>query len=63
MMKFIIKNEITNLFSVYQDLNIEFIDDDDFNIFMMRDGLVLLIEHLRRELKSRFGLNNFGLIL
>ena len=25
------KNEITNLFSVYQDLNIEFIADDKFN--------------------------------
>ena len=25
------KNEITNLFSVYQDLNIEFIEDDEFN--------------------------------
>ena len=26
------KEEITNLFSVYQDLNIEFVDDDDLNI-------------------------------
>ena len=25
------KNEITNLFSLYQDLNIEFIDDESFN--------------------------------
>ena len=25
------KNEITNLFSVYQDLNIEFIQDEQFN--------------------------------
>ena len=25
------KDEITNLFSVYQDLNIEYIEDDNFN--------------------------------
>ena len=26
------KDEITNLFSVYQDLNIEFIEDNDFEL-------------------------------
>ena len=25
------KNEITNLFSIYQDLNIEFVQDNNFN--------------------------------
>ena len=35
------KDEITNLFSVYQDLNIEFIQDRNLIIIMMKDGLVL----------------------
>ena len=26
------KDEITNLFSVYQDLNIEFVEDENFNL-------------------------------
>ena len=38
------KDEITNLFSVYQDLNIEFVEDKNFNYNMMKDGLVQLIE-------------------
>ena len=33
------KDEITNLFSVYQDLNIEFIQDEFFDYIMMKDGL------------------------
>jgi two-component system osmolarity sensor histidine kinase EnvZ len=49
------KNEITNLFSVYQDLNIEFIKDENLIIIMMKDGLAQLDRTLRRELKSRFG--------
>ena len=34
------KDEITNLFSVYQDLNIEFIEMIILILFMMKDGLV-----------------------
>ena len=37
------KDEITNLFSVYQDLNIEFVDDKNLLMIMMKDGLVQLI--------------------
>ena len=38
------KDEITNLFSVYQDLNIEFVEMKILIIIMMKDGLVQLIE-------------------
>ena len=38
------KDEITNLFSIYQDLNIEFVEDKILIINLMKDGLVLLIE-------------------
>ena len=34
------KDEITDLFSVYQDLNIEFTDDNDFSYEHSEDGLV-----------------------
>jgi two-component system osmolarity sensor histidine kinase EnvZ len=39
------KEEITNLFSVYQDLNIEFMKMIILIMNMMKDGLVLLTEH------------------
>ena len=38
------KEEITKLFSVYQDLNIEFVEDENLIMIMMKDGLVQLIE-------------------
>ncbi len=48
------KNEITNLFSVYQDLNIEFIQDQNFNFIYDERWFSPTDRTLRRELKSRF---------
>ena len=53
------KNEITNLFSIYQDLNIEFIQDEKF-IFDFDERWFSPIDRtLRRELKSIFGNDEF----
>ena len=53
------KKEITNLFSLYQNLNIEFIEDDKF-IYKYDERWFSPIDRtLRRELKSRFGSGNF----
>ena len=49
------KKEITNLFSVYQDLNIELIKDEKFNYIYDERWFSPLDRTLRRELKSRFG--------
>ena len=49
------KNEITNLFSVYQDLNIDFIEDNNFNFKYDERWFSPIDRTLRRELKSRFG--------
>ena len=49
------KNEITNLFSVYQDLNIEFVEDNEFNYNYDERWFSPIDRTLRRELKSRFG--------
>ena len=48
------KEEITNLFSVYQDLNIEFIQDEKFKYIYDERWFSPLDRTLRRELKSRF---------
>ena len=48
------KDEITNLFSVYQDLNIEFIEDNEFNFKNDERWFSPIDRTLRRELKSRF---------
>ena len=53
------KKEITNLFSVYQDLNIEFIKDENFNYSYNERGFSPIDRTLRRELKSKFGLEKF----
>ena len=53
------KDEITNLFSVYQDLNIEFVDDDSFKYMYDERWFSPIDRTLRRELKSRFDTNNF----
>ena len=53
------KNEITNLFSVYQDLNIEFIQDEKFNYRYDERWFSPIDRTLRRELKSRFGSEEF----
>jgi two-component system, OmpR family, osmolarity sensor histidine kinase EnvZ len=49
------KDEITNLFSVYQDLNIEFIQNEKFNYIYDERWFSPVDRTLRRELKSRFG--------
>ena len=49
------KNEITNLFSLYQDLNIEFIKEKDFSYEYDERWFSPIDRTLRRELKSNFG--------
>ena len=53
------KDEITNLFSVYQDLNIEFIKDENFNYNYDERWFSPLDRTLRRELKSRFSSDKY----
>jgi two-component system osmolarity sensor histidine kinase EnvZ len=53
------KEEITNLFSIYQDLNIEFIEDDEFNFNYEERWFSPIDRTLRRELKSRFETQEF----
>ena len=53
------QNEITNLFSVYLDLNIEFIDDKNFEYSYNERWFSPIDRTLRRELKSRFGSEAF----
>mgnify|MGYP001163865307 CR=1 FL=1 len=53
------KDEITNLFSVYQDLNIEFINDENFVYEYNERWFSPIDRTLRRELKSIFGFQNF----
>ena len=53
------KDEITNIFSVYQNLNIEFIKDEEFNYEYDERWFSPIDRTLRRELKSRFGTKSF----
>ncbi len=53
------KEEITNLFSVYQDLNFEFIEDNNFSIIENKRWFSPVDRTLRRELKSRFAKDKF----
>ena len=53
------KEEITNLFSVYQDLNIEFIGDQNFDYNYNERWFSPIDRTLRRELKSKFELEKF----
>ena len=53
------KEEITNLFSVYQDLNIEVIDDENFQFNYEERWFSPIDRSLRRELKSKFDSNEF----
>ena len=53
------KNEITSLFSVYQDLNIEFIKNNKFDYSYDERWFSPIDRTLRRELKSRFGLGMY----
>ena len=53
------KEEITNIFSIYQDLNIEYVEDEQF-IYEYEERWFSPIDRtLRRELKSRFETKNF----
>ena len=53
------KDEITNTFSVYQDLNIEYKIESDFNFEYVERWFSPIDRTLRRELKSRFGAEKF----
>ncbi len=53
------KEEITNLFSVYQDLNIIFVNDEKFDYSYDERWFSPIDRTLRRELKSRFSSNEF----
>ena len=53
------KNEIINIFSLYQDLNIEFIEDKEFNFNYDERWFSPIDRTLRRELKSKFGSDLF----
>ena len=53
------KDEITNLYSLYQDLNIEFIKEQEFDFIYDERWFSPLDRTLRRELKSRFSNNKF----
>ncbi len=53
------KDEITNLFSVYQDLNIEFIEDNNFEFIFDERWFSPIDRTLRRELKSKFNDNQY----
>ena len=53
------KEEITNLFSLYQDLNIEFVKDENFKYNYDERWFSPIDRTLRRELKLRFGSNEF----
>tara|TARA_B100001093_G_scaffold2871_1_gene2978 strand:+ start:1082 stop:2401 length:1320 start_codon:yes stop_codon:yes gene_type:complete len=49
------KGEIKNIFSLYQDLNIEFIEDKNFKFSFEERWFSPIDRTLRRELKSKFG--------
>ena len=53
------KDEITNLFSIYQDLNIEYVEDDNFIYDYDERWFSPIDRTLRRELKSKFGSEGF----
>ena len=53
------KEEITNLFSLYQDLNIEFVQDENFDYNHDERWFSPIDRTLRRELKSSFGANGY----
>ena len=53
------KEEIINLFSVYQNLNIDFVDDTSFKFIYDERWFSPIDRTLRRELKSKFGSEKF----
>ncbi len=53
------KDEIKNVFSVYQDLNIDFVEKKDFIHTFDERWFSPIDRTLRRELKSKFGNGNY----
>ncbi len=53
------KDEIKNVFSVYQDLNIDFIENKKFTFIVDERWFSPIDRTLRRELKSKFGNKNY----
>ena len=53
------KSEIINLFSVYQDLNIKYVSDENFNFLFTERWFSPVDRTLRRELKLRFGSDEY----
>jgi two-component system osmolarity sensor histidine kinase EnvZ len=53
------KDEIVNLFSIYQDLNIELVEDSNFDFKYDERWFSPIDRTLRRELKSKFESNNY----
>ena len=53
------KDEITNLFSVYQNLNIEYVEDEKFDYSYDDRWFSPIDRTLRRELKSKFSNGKF----
>jgi len=53
------KDEITNLFSLYQNLNIEFVQDEQFNFLYDERWFSPIDRTLRRELKSIFATGGY----
>ena len=53
------KSEVANLFSVYQDLNIELVQDEGFDYIYDERWFSPIDRTLRRELKSKFGNNKY----
>ena len=53
------KDEIKNVFSVYQDLNIDFIENKKFTYIVDERWFSPIDRTLRRELKSKFGNGNY----
>ena len=53
------REEVKNIFSIYQDLNIEYVEDNQFNYEYEERWFSPIDRTLRRELKSRFGPEKF----
>tara|TARA_B100000029_G_scaffold435475_1_gene449505 strand:- start:502 stop:1821 length:1320 start_codon:yes stop_codon:yes gene_type:complete len=53
------KTEIKNYFSIYQDLNMEYVEDKNFDYIYNERWFSPIDRTLRRELKSRFGSDEF----
>jgi len=52
-------NDLSGLFSIYLDLNVEFKTDDSFELLQKQRWFSPIDRTLRRELKSNIGTNNY----